>query len=102
MTAITDAGTVLDTLVGRTTTAAERGRVADAFTAADPHSLIANGTLVVVDPENLTNEEKAQLFLDTFLTWGRQVVRAMAQDSEQITVDGQIEGAGDTAVNDLT
>ena len=97
MTAVTDAGTVLDVLVGRTTTAAERGRVADAFVAADPHSLAAFAI-----PGNPTTEEKAQLFLDTFLTWGRQVVRTVAEGSEQETVDGQVEGAGDSAVDDLT
>ena len=97
MTAITDAATVFDTLVGRTTTSAERGRVANAFVSADPHSLAA-----FADPQNPTNEEKAQLFLDTFLTWGRQVVRSVAEGSEQVTVDGQVTGAGDTAVNDLT
>ena len=97
MTAVTDATTVLNTLVGRTTTAAERTRVANAFVSADPHSLAAFAI-----PGSPTNEEKARLFLDTFLTWGRQVVRTVAEGSEQVTVDGQVTGAGDTAVNDLT
>lgn len=97
MTAVTDATTVIEKLIGRTPTGAELTRVADAFVAADPHSLAAFAI-----PGNPTNEEKAQLFLDTFLTWGRQVVRSVAEDSEQITVDGQVTGAGDTAVNDLT
>ena len=97
MTAVTDAGTVLDILVGRTTTGAEQTRVADAFVTADPHSLAAFAI-----PDSPTNEEKAQLFLDTLLTWGRQVVRGVAEGAEQTTVDGQIEAAGDTAVDDLT
>ena len=97
MTAITDAIIVHDTLIGRSTTAAERTRVADAFVSADPHSLASFAI-----PGSPTNEEKAQLFLDTFLTWGRQVVRTVAEGLEQITVDGQVSNAGDTAVDDLT
>ena len=97
MTAITDATTVIDVLIGRSSSAAQRTRIANAFVSTDPHSLAA-----FADPPNPTNEEKAQLFLDTFLTWGRQVVRSVAEASEQVTVDGQVTGAGDTAVNDLT
>ena len=56
----------------------------------------------MADPQNPTNEEKAQIFNLTLLTWGKQVVRSVAEGAETDTVEGQIEAAGDTAVSDLT
>jgi len=97
MTAITDATTVIQTLSGRAVANAQLVRIADAFVSADPHSLAA-----FADPASPTNEEKAQLVMDTFSTWGRQVVRSVAEASETVTVEGQVTGAGDTAAADFT
>ncbi len=74
MTAITDAKLIIETALGHTVSAALLIRIADAYAEADPHSLVRNGDVVVVDPENLTNEEKAQIYIGTLVANGRAVV----------------------------
>ena len=102
MTAIADATAVANLLIGRTLTGPELNRIGDAYFAADPHSLIRRGVVVIADPENPTNEEKAQLFLDSMLHNARAILRHTAEQSETEAVDGQVSAAGDAAVNDLT
>ena len=92
MTAVTDATTVIETLLGRTLTAEQLIRIGDAFAVVDIY-----GLATFADPENPTNEEKAQLFLDTNLKWGQQVVeqanRIIETDAVQSTIDTNVATA---------
>ena len=97
MTAITDAKLIIETALGHSVTTAALMRIANAYATTDPHSLAD-----FADPENPTNEEKAQLYIDTLLANGWAVVRSHAEGKEQTIVDGQVSNAGDTAVADLT
>lgn len=63
---------------------------------ADPY-----GIGVYVDPENPTNEEMAQLILDTMSTYMKDVVRKIAEAEQRETNAGSVTAAGDTAVADL-
>jgi hypothetical protein len=71
MTAVTDAKLIIETALGHTLTGDALTRIADAYTQADPHNL---SITLFADPENPTNEEKAQLYIDTLITNGKQVV----------------------------
>ena len=105
MTAIADATTVIETLIGRTLTAQQLSNIGNRFRQADPYSLAApddNGvSAYFADPENPTNEEMAQLLLDTFKTYAKDVVRKMAETEQVTSNEGSVEAAGNTAVADL-
>jgi len=105
MTAVTDAATVLDTLVGRVTSTDERLRVAAAFVSAKE-----NGTRIAslqpttadfVDPENPTNEEKAQLFLDCMKWFGQEVVSKNAGRTTREGNDAAVAAAEAAARADM-
>ena len=96
MTAITDAKAVVELLLGKTTTAEQNQRIANGFVARDPYSLWNPA-----DPQNPTGEEKAQLFLDTMLAFGKQTIRNGAEFTAAETAKADIAAAGDTAVTDL-
>ncbi len=96
MTAITEATTVIETLIGRTLTGAELSRIGDAFFSEDAFFIVTNSGIT-----NPSNEEKAQLFLDTILDYCRRTVRGGAETAEYSVVSTQISDAGDTAVDDL-
>ena len=57
--------------------------------------------LIPVDPENPTNEEKAQVFVTTVRQWGQSWLRLMAEKEEEANNDAAVTAAGDTAVGDL-
>ena len=95
MTRLADAGTVMDILAERVTTATNRNNVASSFVAADPHSLLAG---FAVDPAAPTNEEKAKLFLDTLFTWAKQVHHSVTKGTQLETDAPAAETAGDDAV----
>jgi len=69
MTAVTDAKLVLETVAGKSLTAEQLQTIANRVRLADPARLTEfnpdGGYLWAADPENPTNEEIAQLFLDT-------------------------------------
>jgi len=97
MTAITDATLVIETLIGHSMSGAALTRIANRFVTVDPHSL-ADFAI----PGSPTNEEKAKLVLDTFKTWGVQVVRGDGEAEEEASVRAQIAAAGDAAAVDFT
>jgi hypothetical protein len=115
MTAVTDAKTVIETLIGRTLTNDQLGRIGARFKEADEDEqfeIQMPGHLgVFADPDNPTNEEMAQLFLDTVLVFSKRTVRGMAQEAEetQVNIDlkpenisQRIKDAGDAAEADIT
>jgi len=96
MAAITDATTVIETLIGRTLTGPQLSNIGQNFARRDFYALWAP-----VDSENPTNEEYAQHILDTFLTFAKEIVR---NGAEFIAYDGiqvDVTAAGDTAIADL-
>ncbi len=68
MTAVSDLKLIIETAVGHNVNNALLMRIANAYAETDPHSL-AN----FADPENPTNEEKAQLYIDTLKVNGKAV-----------------------------
>ena len=102
MTAVTDAKLVIETLLGRTMTGAALTRVADAYMLADPHSLVKTGVVVLADPDNPTNEEKAELFLKTLKISGQQVVKYVAAKGADDSAQAAKEAAQAAAEADLT
>lgn len=96
MAAVADATLIIETLLGRTLTAEQLGRIGDAYVLADPYNLGS-----YADPQNPTNEEKAQLFLDTTLRHGQETVRQGKRHSlwkdNIATIDAQVN----TAVADI-
>lgn len=99
MTAIADAQTVIDTLLGRSSTVGEQTRVATAFVTADPYFLLES---IAVDQQAPTNEEKALLFLETVRKYAVDLVRDVAMRSARAANDATVDAAADTAEADLT
>ena len=102
MTAVTDAKLIIETAFGRTMTAAALTRVADAYAAADPHSLVVNGVVVPVDPENLTNEEKAEIYIGTLVANGKAVVGHVSDENSDDVAQATKDANKATAVADMT
>lgn len=108
MTAVADATTVIETLIGRTLTAQQLQNIGNRMVLADPYGLARPGRGpnaqdpgYFADPENPTAEEKAQLILDslniTLKQWNR---RAAQEEARLAAVAGEL-AAGDTADADL-
>ena len=106
MTAVTDFTTVIETLIGRSVPGPQLKRIGERFKEADPYELG-----VFADPANPTNEELAQLGLDTILTYSKRLVRGAAEVSERTTINEELEpanvaqrinNAADTAEADIT
>ena len=116
MSNVTDAKQVIEIILGKTMTAAALTRVADAYWTADPHSTIwiqkfdqegdplpvPQGKILPADPDNPTNEEKAQLFLQTLKKNGQAIVRSVAGDSSDDSAAAAKEAAQAAAEADLT
>ena len=102
MSNVTDAKQVIEIILGKTMTAAALTRVADAYWTADPHSLVNNGVVVPADPDNPTNDEKAQLFLQTLKKNGQAVVRNVAGAGADDSAAAAKEAAQAAAEADLT
>jgi hypothetical protein len=96
MTAVTDATLVIETLIGRTLTAQQLQNVGIRYKYSDPY-----GLGVFVDPENPTNEELAQLFLDTTLRHAKHLLRNSGETEEHEVSRTNVSTAGDTAVANL-
>ena len=71
MTNIKRAGAICDALVNGTATAAQKVAVADAFVAHFRNEIISAG----LDPDNLTNEQKAKVFVITLKRHVKTIVR---------------------------
>jgi len=93
MTDLTDAGTIIDIVARRATTATNRNNVGTSFVAMDPHSLLPG---IAVDPANPTNQEKATLFINSLFEWVKQVHHD-ANKQAQLEADA---AAADTAADD--
>jgi hypothetical protein len=97
MTAITDATTVIETVIGRTLTGVQLRNVGQRFKDADPYSLIANGIFVFVDPENPTDEELAQFFMDCIWQGWKNMVaqsqRSTSTESKQSEIESEVAAA---------
>lgn len=101
MTAIADATTIFETIIGRTLSGPQLQRLGTAFFTQDPYQ---KG--VYVDPENPTNEEKAQLVIDSMYTFTRRLVREEAGRTKrmelEVTIDAAIAAAEAAAEADVT
>lgn len=95
MTAVADAKSLIELLIGRASTVDEQNRISDAFVNSDPYML---GNFA--DPENPTNEEKAQLFMDTILRFGKEIVKNEAEASAHAEAQATIVAAGSSAIAD--
>jgi len=78
MTAITNARSIIEVLVGHNITNDALIRIADAYVIEDPYNFVGNGDIVFIDPENPTSEEKARLFLMTLKKSGQIIVQRVA------------------------
>ena len=77
------------------------------FTGGTGTGVEADGDTSIFTVQRLpTNEEKAQLFLDTMLAFGRRTHRGASEDEDRetrmTTIDADVKAAGDVAVLDLT
>ena len=95
MTAVTDAKLIIETALGHTVTNDLLLRIAAAYTQADPHSL-AN----FIDPENPTNEEMAQVYINTLVRNGKDVVGQVSDINADETASTQKDTDRATAESD--
>ena len=102
MSNITDAKLVIETVLGHSMTNDALIRVADAYWAADPHSLIHNGVVVPADLDNPTNEEKSELFLKTLKKSGQEVVKHVAAKAADDAAAAAKAAAEAAAADDMT
>ena len=100
MAAITDATLIIETLIGRTLTAQQLINIGQRYKYADPFNLNDDEGRYV-DRDNPTNEELAQLFLDTTLAHAKAVVFNSAEREEYESSRTAIENAGAAARADL-
>ena len=101
MTAITDATTVIETVIGRNLVGQQLRRVGNRFKNADPYSLTTNGDFVWADPDNPTDEELADFFMQTIWAGWKLMVgedqRNVSTASKQSEIDSEVA----TAVSDI-
>ncbi len=71
--------------------------IADRFVDYHRQAVIAAG----LDPDNLTNTQKATVVVTCFRNFGLSVVRSTAENGERLNVAAQIKAVGDTAEIDL-
>lgn len=105
MTAVADATTVIETLLGRTLTGPQLQNIGSRMVQADPFGLTRGvrnqPSGYFADPDNPTNEEKAQLILDSLLLTLKRWNRQAAQNAAKQTASADIIAAGDAAEVDL-
>jgi wyosine [tRNA(Phe)-imidazoG37] synthetase (radical SAM superfamily) len=114
MTAVADAKTVIETLIGRTLSNDQLQRIGQRYKRLDDGGVeieIPSGLGVYADPNNPTNEELAQTFLDFTLALSKEAVRSVAKIEEKEAINAEnaadavkqrIEDAGVVAEGDLT
>ena len=95
MSAIDDAKIIINILTNGTADNAQMLRIADHFYAYEG---VAVGA---VDPQNPTNEEKAQNFINMLRAYGRQVLRSDAARVTRESNDAAVEAAATAAESDL-
>ena len=88
---------IIEAAVGTVPPGDQLQRIADAYLNYAP-DIAAE---VIADPENPTNEEKAEVFVLAMRRWGQSVLRATAEKAARAAHDGEVEAAGDTAAGDL-
>lgn len=108
MTAIATVRAMTQALIGREVTDPELARIGASFLLVDPYSLGGwtevdeNGDTIARDP---TNEEMAQLILDSSLYFLRKTHREAAEfnerQSQMTIIDAAIEAKGDESELDL-
>ena len=106
MAAIDDAKTVIETLTGRVHTAQELQNIADAFISAKRYGIripaVGGSEPNFADPDNPTNEEKAQLFLNAMKWFGQQVVQLNAEKITRAANDANVATAKANALADFS
>jgi hypothetical protein len=102
MTAVTDATLIIETVIGRPLTGPQLSSIADKVVALDPFGYLTGGpggepSTYFADPENPTNEEKAQLFLDTteriWRNWMQRGGAEIAKETTDATVAAAMAAA---------
>ena len=105
MTAIADAKTMIETGIGRVATTDELQRVAAAVLSAKERGIripsISSVAFTPVDPENPTNEEIAQLFIDVTLFFWKRLLESNAEAITRESNDAAVETAKAAALADL-
>jgi hypothetical protein len=106
MTAVADATTVIETLLGRTLTAQQLQSIGNRMVQADPYGIARRSPRgddpgYFADYDNPTNEEKAQLILDSLLLTLEQWNRKAAVEESRVAAVADQNAAGDTADADL-
>jgi hypothetical protein len=100
MTAITDAKTVIETVIGRVLIGQQLRNIGNRYKDADPYSLIDSGTFA--DPDNPTDEELAEFFMACIWSNWKQVVEQSQRTTSTSTKQSEIESEVATAVADIT
>lgn len=91
-TYIERAAAVIDALIDGTSTGAQQTRVADAYVqvyGADYHPTGSS------NPADFTNEQKAQVFVESIKRQGQEILRAGKLIETQKANDATIQAAGD-------
>ena len=57
--------------------------------------------IMIPDTSDLTNAEKAQVFVEAYRRWGKSVLRATAESNQRASNAASVKAAGDTAEADL-
>ena len=116
-TYIQRAQALIDAAIDGTSTAAQQQRVAAAFENYAPDIVAAvkaarplvdsgqvdenNDPIMIPDASPLTNAEKAEVFVNAYVRWGKSVLRAMAEKSTADANTAAVKAAGDAAEIDL-
>lgn len=106
MTAVADVTASLEALLGRVLSAQQLQTLANAIMDRDPANLLPRPNApgphpFFADPQNPTNEEKAELVKQTILSSLRRTIRDSAEDIQRTTNETSVSAAGDAAVADL-
>jgi len=106
---------MINAAIDGTATAQQLQRVADAYVEYAPdivNTVMAArplledlpdnpGEFTVPDESPLTNEEKAQVFVEAYRRWGKSVLRAVAEKNARVANEASVVSAGDSAEGDL-
>ncbi len=95
MTAVTDAIQVITILKGSAPNNAALLRIADQYIK------YAGSAFQPVDPDNPTNEEKAQLFLTILRQQARSVISKQARTQKQAENESSVQTAIEEALTDI-
>lgn len=88
---------IIDGVIDGTSTVQQQQNVASAFITYRPDLLL----LYAIDPENPTNEEKAQVFVEALRLWGREILRSQAEKTTRDSNEAAAIAAGAAAEGDL-